>query len=401
MDVELLPGRAVGTVAAPPSKSCAHRLLICAALGEGGSVVRSVPPGRDVEATLACLAALGAQYERTGDTVRFTDGIHKTQGTICPCGDSGSTLRFLLPVALLGGGEVRFTGSKRLMERGVGVYQTMLTPRGIAVEGEADGVTVRGRLTPGRYEMPGNVSSQYASGLLLALPHLDGESTLTLIPPVESRPYLDLTVDALRTFGVRVDEPSPNEFSIPGGQKCLSRDVRVEGDWSAAAALLALNLIGGDVTVTGLNENSLQGDRVCLALFDRLQTPGAHIDLAQCPDLGPILFAAAAALGRGARFTGIRRLRDKESDRVGRMAEELAKFGVHASAGENDLVIPPATMRPPTEPLDAHNDHRIVMALALLCGVTGGVIRGAEAVDKSFPDYFDCLRRLGRSVRIL
>lgn len=402
MDVEFTPGRARGTVAAPPSKSCAHRLLICAALSAGESAVHGVPPGQDVQATLDCLAALGAEYERTGDTAIFRGGFRRArQGALCPCRESGSTLRFLIPAALLGGGEVRFTGSARLMERGAGVYETLLSPKGIVVEQDDSGVTVRGRLTPGHYEMPGNVSSQYASGLLLALPYLDGDSTLTLLPPVESRPYLDLTVGTLRRFGVRVKEPSPNTFFIPGGQNGLAGDEIVEGDWSAAAALLALNLTGGEVSVTGLCEDSLQGDRVCRALFDRLRRSGARIDLAQCPDLGPVLFAAAAALGRGVQFTGVRRLRDKESDRVGCMAQELAKFGVHALIGENDLTVPPAILHPPAVPLDARNDHRIVMALGLLCSVTGGVIGGAQAVDKSFPDYFDCLRRLGLSVQEL
>ena len=398
MDVRIEAGRARGRVTAPPSKSCAHRLLICAALAGAGSAVGALPAGRDVEGTIACLSALGARFARQGETLVTQSGLTFPSGAVCPCGDSGSTLRFLLPVALLGGEETVFTGSPRLLCRGVDAYETALAPAGIAVEKGDKRLAARGRLSSGAYAVEGGVSSQFASGLLLALSALDGDSTLTVLPPVESRPYIDLTVRCLRRFGADVAEVKPNVFAVAGKGRLRPADVSVEGDWSNGAALLAFNALGGDVTVEGLDPDSAQGDRVCAELFARLGKPRARVDLSQRPDLGPILFALAAALGHGARFTGVRRLRLKESDRVSAMAEELEKFGVRAEAGEDELLIHAGAIHAPKTPLAAHGDHRVVMALSLLCTLTGGTIEGAQAVDKSFPDYFDRLRRLGLTV---
>ena len=242
------------------------------------------------------------------------------------------------------------------------------------------------------------MSSQFISGLFFALPLLNGDSTLCVTPPAESRPYLDLTLDILRQFGIRITETERNCFFIPGNQRYRAMEGTVEGDWSNAAALYAFCFSGGDVTVTGLREDSVQGDRVCTALFRKLWETSPVLDLSDCPDLGPVLFAAAA-LCRGAHFTGIRRLRLKESDRVSAMAEELAKFGITMKTGENEADVLSGTLRKPTEPLNTHNDHRIVMALAVLASAVGGEITGAEAVRKSYPGYFDALRSLGADIR--
>ena len=291
---------------------------------------------------------------------------------------------------------------------------------------------------PGDYTLRGDVSSQFVSGLLFALPLLDGDSTLTVLPPVESGSYIDLTLSVLQKAGIRIGEVTGPEgkqerengravlkntaaaakktahrtdesryFRIPGRQNYKKILFRVEGDWSNGAYLFALNRLGGAVQVTGIDPKSLQGDRICLELFDRL-LPGIpcaeaaaeactqkEIDLSDCPDLGPVLFALAAASGKGGSFTGIRRLRLKESDRVRAMAEELEKFGIRAVTEENRFsVLPGMLCRPEREP-EGHNDHRIVMALSLLCTLTGGTVRGAEAVGKSWPDFFSVLRSLG------
>ncbi len=392
------PSRACGSVPAPPSKSYAHRLLIAAGLADGVSRITGIAPSQDMLATLDCLAALGVTAQTEKDTVLLRGGSPAgSDGAVFPCRESGSTLRFFLPLALVRPGTAVFTGSERLLERGIGVYETALGEKGVSFEKAADRVTVRGRLTPGTYTLPGNVSSQFVSGLLFALPLLEGDSRIRLQPPVESRPYMEITAQVISRFGIRIERPDSNTFLVPGGQRYTPGDRTVEGDWSNAAALLAYNLAGGDVTVTGLNPDSLQGDRICVSALERLKEPDPVLDLSDCPDLGPVLFAAAALQG-GGTFTGTRRLRIKESDRAAVMAEELAKFGISAVVEENAVRIRPGRLRRPTVPLDSRNDHRIVMAMALLASVTGGEIVGAEAVNKSFPSFFETLTALGLEV---
>lgn len=397
MKVTIIPGRAQGVIAAPPSKSCGHRVLLCAALAEGESRIRGISGSQDMEATMDCIRAMGGTCRREGDTVTVEGtGGRAAPQAVYPCRESGSTLRFCIPPALVPGGHAAFTGAARLMERGIGVYEEILPPKGISVEKTASTIALRGSLTAGTYTLRGDVSSQFVSGLLLALPLLAGDSTVCVLPPVESRPYIDITRDVMASFGVYVEEERENRFHIPGGQRYGSRAAAVEGDWSNAAFLMAL---GDGVEVTGLRDNSLQGDRVCREMLRRLREPGAVLDLAPCPDLGPILFAAAAR-GHGAVFTGTRRLRIKESDRVAAMAQELAKFGVRVQAEENRVTVLPGGITAPTEELDGHNDHRIVMALSVLAASAGGTISGAEAVNKSYPDFFDALRTLGLTIEI-
>lgn len=392
MTVTIYPGRAAGTAAAPPSKSCAHRMLLCGALAEGESVIEGIAPSQDMLATVDCIRAMGGACRLEGDTAYITGtGGHIRPGGTYPCRESGSTLRFCIPPALLSGGSAVFTGTPRLMGRGVGIYETILAQKGISVSAAPDAVTFSGQLTPGDYTLRGDVSSQFVTGLLLALPLLPGGSILRVLPPVESRPYIDITLDIMAAFGVRVEEWEPNLFSIPGGQRYESRRAAVEGDWSNAAFLLAL---AGDVTVTGLRPDSLQGDRVCRDMLHRLESPGAVLDISACPDLGPILFAAAAR-SCGGVFTGTHRLRIKESDRIAAMAQELSKFGGQIREEEDRVTVLHRPLYPPREALDGHNDHRIVMSLAVLCASLGGTIRGAEAVSKSWPDFFPSLEALG------
>lgn len=391
MTVTIRPGTARGSVAAPPSKSVAHRLLLCAGLAAGKSVIRGVAPSEDVLATTDCLRALGAHCEPDGDAaaVDGTKLLTRTE-TLC-CRESGSTLRFFAPLCLLDGRERTLTGSARLFERPLGVYEDICRARGLLFEKNDRSLRLAGRLTPGEYELPGDVSSQFVSGLLFALPRLAGESVIRLRPPVESRAYIDMTTDALRAFGADTRWRDETTIVVPGNQRLFPRDLTVEGDWSNAAFFLAL---GADVT--GLRAESLQGDRVCAAHLAALRAGAAAIDLSGCPDLGPVLFAFAAA-HHGGTFTGTRRLRIKESDRVETMRQELAKFGVSVTA-EDDCVTVGCGVQTPTQPLCGHNDHRVVMALAVLCTMTGGTIEGADAVRKSFPDFFAKLKELSIEV---
>lgn len=395
MKLKIRPSRLCGEVKAPPSKSYAHRMLICAALADGESRIHGISESEDMLATLDCIKALGAEYEKRGDTVTVTGRSGRTpEGAVFRCRESGSTLRFMIPLSLTGA-SVRFEGTERLLERGVGIYEQLLGEKGVVIKKDGRGIGLRGGLAAGDYVLRGDVSSQFVTGLLFALPEKRGKSTIRVLPPVESRAYIDITLAVLRAFGIEISEPEKNLFLIPGGQRYRAGDRQVEGDWSNSAALAAFNFIGGSVSVTGLNHDSIQGDRVCLEYFERLMTPGAVLDISDCPDLGPVLFALAAALGHGAQFTGTRRLRIKESDRAAVMAQELSAFGAEAELSDNSVLIRPGELRAPSRVLSAHNDHRIVMALTLLCSLTGGVIDGVQAVRKSYPGYIDELVSLG------
>ena len=398
MTVEIRPCVLRGTLCAPPSKSIAHRMLLSSALAEGTSILHGISDSEDIRASLACARSLGTEITQNGDTAVICVGKSGSTAPFFPCGESGSTLRFFLPAALTRYSGAVFSGSKRLMERGISVYEAALGEKGVRFNKGNDCITAEGKLLSGAYTLRGDVSSQFISGLFFALPLLDGDSTLCVTPPVESRPYLDLTLDILYRFGIRITETERNRFLIPGNQRYHAMEGTVEGDWSNAAALYAFRFSGGDVTVTGLREDSVQGDRVCTALFQRLRETSPVLDLSDCPDLGPVLFAAAA-LCRGAHFTGLRRLRLKESDRVSAMAEELAKFGITMKVGENAADVLSGPLHRPTEPLNGHNDHRIVMALAVPASAVGGEITGAVAVRKSYPGYFDALRSLGADIR--
>lgn len=404
----IAPGRAAGHVTAPPSKSMAHRFLIGSALAEGESTIRHLVTSEDMLATSDCLRALGASVEGLESGVCTVRGLGgrplssaKTERHLY-CRESGSTLRFLLPLCLLDGVKSVLHGKGRLLSRPLGIYEELCRECGIFFEQNAECVTVCGRLTAGEYVMRGDVSSQFITGLLFALPLLEGDSRIRLTTHLESRSYLDLTVDALRAFGICVEFVGEREILIPGGQHYRSVDATVEGDHSNAAFFGALNVLGGDVIVDGLREDSLQGDRVWKQHMDALVEGSPTISLADCPDLGPVLMAVAAAK-QGAIFTDAARLKIKESDRGAAMAEELAAFGVSVNISENGNIIriPGGMLRAPNRVLNGHNDHRIVMSLAVLCTSTGGAITDAQAVAKSMPDFFEVLTSLGVSLSLV
>ena len=396
MTVQIQKGTARGRVSAPPSKSMGHRLLICAALAEGESRIRGISESADMKATLGCLSALGVGYTVEGDTVTVRGIRMQDAKPVAPlfCNESGSTLRFFIPIAMLSGSNVLFTGAESLFRRPMTVYETLAKDKELFFSKDTQSLAVRGPLKAGEYRVAGNVSSQFISGLLFALPLLSGDSIIRIAPPLESRSYIHLTVTALAAFGVKIEWQDDLTLLIRGNQHYTPTDAVVEGDYSGAAFLDALKALGGDVETEGLAPDSLQGDRVYHRFFPMLSRGTPTVHLGDCPDLGPILFAVAAAKN-GAVFTGTERLRMKESDRVSAMAEELAKFGVTVTEGEDSVVVYPTDFHAPTEALIGHNDHRIVMALAVLCTLTGGVIEGAEAVSKSFPDFFEKLASLG------
>ena len=401
MIADIKASRPRGRLTAPPSKSMAHRLLISAALSEGESVIHRIADSDDIRATISCLTALGAEFHKEGDTVtvRGADLTRRTEGAVLDCHESGSTLRFLIPLALFGGAPVRFTGSEKLFSRPLDIYEDIAGKQGLLFEREKDGLLTGGCLSAGEYRLSGNISSQFISGLLFALPLLREDSRIHILPPIESRPYIDLTVEALAAFGVQVEWTDERTLFVRGGQRYTPCTATVEGDYSGAAFFAALPLFGGEVTVDGLRENSLQGDRAYIRYFEMLMRGTPTIHLGNCPDLGPILMAVAAAKS-GAVFCGTRRLKLKESDRGEAMAAELRKFGIAVSVSEDSIVVYPSDFHAPCAPLCGHNDHRIVMALATLLTVTGGRIEGAEAVRKSLPEYFEMLSSLGVEVTL-
>ena len=396
MNVEIKAGSACGTVNVPPSKSMAHRLLICAAMCDGVSIIRGISNCEDVRATLDCIAALGIKTEKEGNDITVYGKDFRTVVPLSPltCKESGSTLRFLIPPALLSGKTTVFYGAKGLMSRPMGVYEKLCSERSLTFLSDGDSIAVKGPLCGGIFEVAGNVSSQFISGLLFALPLCQKNSTIKIVTPIESKSYIDMTLSALKLFGIEADWKDEHTLTIPGNQQYKATDVSVEGDYSGAAFIDALNLFDGKVSLGGLNEDSIQGDRVYRKYFEMLSSGVPTIHIGDCPDLGPILFALAAAKCGGV-FTGTKRLKIKESDRAEAMASELKKFGATVIVEEDSVVVYPAEFHRPTEPLFGHNDHRIVMSLAILLTVTGGEIHGAEAVSKSYPEFFSHLEELG------
>lgn len=399
MQVSILPGKSFGEVLAPASKSMAHRLLICAGMSEGKSVIHNVSSSEDMLATIDCLTTLGAECIRSGNTVTVQGvDLRKAEpSSSLYCRESGSTLRFMLSLALVSGHDIRLCGKEALMRRPMDVFGSLCKDKGYEFSQDTQGINVKGPLRSGEYSVVGNVSSQFVSGLLFALPLLDGDSTLHIIPPVESRSYIDLTIAALNEFGVKVQWMDDNTLFIKGRQRYLAHETTVEGDYSNAAFLEALNLFGGKVKVLGLDPDSIQGDKIYKEYFELLCKERPVLHIGNCPDLGPILFAVAAAKNGGI-FNGTKRLRIKESDRVSAMAQELKKIGARVDVYDDTVEVFGSELHAPTEPILGHNDHRIVMSMSILLTLVGGTVDGANAVSKSFPDFFEYLKRLNISV---
>lgn len=399
MKVKILPSKTSGEVSAPPSKSFAHRYLIGSVLSRGKCVIKNVADSDDISATLSCIEQLGGSVTKDGNIVTVIPTNEKQiENAVFDCKESGSTLRFFIPVVLATGAKnCTFLGSERLLARGIKEYEKLFENSDVKINSDEKSIEISGKLTAGNYEISGEVSSQYTTGMLFALSVLDGKSTLKIMGNAESRAYVDMTIKVLKDFGAAIAEPEKNFFEINGKGRLSPGEFTVEGDWSNAAFLIALSRLLGTISVSGLNENSVQGDRFSSVAFDALDGENAEIDLKDCPDLAPILFAYAA-YKNGGKFTNTRRLRVKESDRANVMAEELKKFGANVKVYENSVEIEKTQLKPPIVPLCGHNDHRIVMALSVLAAVFGAEIDGAEAVNKSYPDFFRVIKKTGVNV---
>lgn len=393
------PSIAAGAVTAPPSKSIAHRALICGAL-TSGSTIHNINYSLDVEATLRCLEAMGAFVIRRESSVDIggLDPFHLQDGLCLDCGESGSTLRLLLPLCLLSDSTVSLIGSSRLMERPLDVYEEICRENGLYFSREENSVTVRGPLYSRSFRVKGDISSQFVSGLLLALTIAPCDCTISIDGTLESAPYIDITRSVLSSFGVNVQCVS-NTYTIFEKESLSAIEYTVDGDCSNAANFAAFNVLNGAVHVDGIDAHTPQGDSVYRTYFELLSRGSKCFDVRHCPDLAPILLALGAACG-GIRLSGTARLRHKESDRAVAMASELSKMGITVRVGENDVEVMPGVLTAALDALNSHNDHRVVMALSLLCSRVGGIINGAEAVAKSYPAFFSVLQQLGIQVTL-
>ena len=404
MNVTITPRLLQGTITPPPSKSQAHRVLIASALSGGSGMLKNVALSQDIEATIHCLEVLGATFRWEGDTLAVTGlagrPVPLGELPLLDCSESGSTLRFLIPIALavLGGG--RFTGHGRLMERPQGPYFELFREKGISFEQKDSVLTISGRLEAGTFSLPGNVSSQFITGLLYALPLLPGDSEILLTTFLESRGYVDMTLDVLEQFGVRVENQDYARFLVPGGQSFQARDLTVEADWSNAAFWYEAVSLGCQLDIQGLNAYSVQGDMRIVPCFLKLQgRDPLDLDVSQCPDLVPPLAAMAALRGEGltTRLVNAARLRIKESDRLSTVTEVLNALGAEVEEHDDHLVIHGKDTLPGGVTVSGHNDHRIAMMAAIAATNCDApvTITGAECVKKSYPDFWADYEALG------
>ena len=390
MDLRIFPGKLAGPTAAIPSKSQAHRLLICAALADGPTQLHCAQSNRDLDATAACLNALGAEVRATENGFSVRPMEHIPAKATLPCGESGSTLRFLLPLAAALGVEATFRLEGRLPQRPLSPLWEELERKGCQLSRPTpDTILCRGQLQPGSFRLSGSISSQYFTGLMLALPLLCGSSRLLVQGQLESKPYVDMTRQTLALFGVQADLGE-----IQGFQRYQSPGrVTVEGDWSNAAFFLTAQALGSPVSLTGLNLDSAQGDREIRNLLQNMETCST-ISGAQIPDLIPIL-AVFAACRQGAVFTHIQRLRMKESDRVASTLAMITALGGHGWADADTMTISGTGLT--GGQVDAHNDHRIAMAsaIAATCCSQPVILLDAQCVQKSDPHFWEVYVQLG------
>lgn len=403
-----------GSVLIPPSKSMAHRAIICASLANGKSRISNIDYSVDIKTTIAGMRQLGAVIEEGNDYVNvkgIADFNHLENEEIC-CNESGSTLRFFIPLFSLTQKRIRFTGKNRLLQRPQEIYETLFQSQGIHYLQTEDFIEIEGALQFGEIILRGDVSSQFISGLLFTLPLLKQDSCIRILPPFESRSYVDLTIEMLKKFNVHVEFKDENTLLIRGNQHYKPHDERIEGDYSQLGFFAALGTLNGTIDCLGLRLDSLQGDRQILDIIQAMQGTvealpegyrfhpskgvGTTIDLKNCPDLGPILMVLASFCKGTTTIINAQRLRYKESDRIAAMEQELRKVGVNISSTEDTITIQGDTCWKGNQTLEGHKDHRIVMSLAVGATMADGpiTITEAQSITKSYPRFFKDLAAL-------
>ncbi len=402
MDIRITPAFLKGKIQVPPSKSVSHRAMICAALADGTSRIENLLRCADTEATAEALTALGAEIKADGTA--SVKGIGRPAGqAIIDCRESGSTLRFLLPVAAALGTNAVFKGSANLPNRPITPYFSEFEKHGVSFLKKEMPYEVKGRLIGGEFQIAGNISSQFITGLLLALPLVREDSVVRVLPPFESKPYVDLTIDVMKKFGVLVEE-NEDGYRIKGRQKYRPASFAVEADLSQAAFFLTANVLGGNIDVLGIDPNSVQGDREILNITRRCAKTRAAFDYdaSQTPDLVPILTVLACFMEGTSHITGCGRLRIKECDRLAVISDELNRLGAKIKVGEESLTI--QGVRELNGGIcGCHTDHRIPMSLAVASQRCAAPLTlcGAECVSKSYPNFFEDFKSLGGKADVI
>ena len=420
MKVKVYPSVCTGEIQIPPSKSMAHRAIMCASLAKGKSVISNIAYSDDILATIAGMRALGASTTMEKDTV-VIEGIQSLpqKPLQVDCNESGSTLRFFVPLFTLSGQPITFLGRNRLLKRPQGVYQTMFEQQGHRFDQTEQQLIVQGALKAGSYEIDGSISSQFITGLLFALPLLEQDSIIHIKPPFESRSYIELTLQMLKTFGVTAEFQDNHTLYIPGNQSYQACDYTVEGDYSQMAFYAVLAAIQNDLYCKGVTSSSKQGDKVILSILEdcnckieskqegylvhKSELTATEIDLADCPDLGPVLNVLGMYAKGTTRIYHAARLRYKESDRIAAMEEELKKFHTDITTTEDEIFIKGKPTYCCEQELSGHTDHRIVMSMtvAALCSETPVIINGAECINKSYPNFFEDIQSIGGRIEVL
>lgn len=399
MKVEITPSLLKGEVTVPPSKSVTHRKIICAALATGISRIENLSMSKDISATIEAMKALGAEISVKGNSAVVKGIENPPKKAEIDCGESGSTLRFLIPVVCALGVNTRFIGRGKLPQRPITPYLSELSKNGITFDyNNTMPFEVCGKLTAGDYEIDGNISSQFVTGLLLALPLIDGKSQIILRSRLESKPYADLTLSSLKESGVEIKEIK-NGYEVVGKQNFQPISCKIEGDYSQAAFFKVANTIGSSVEIHGLNEKSIQGDKQIVEICEKVrynQMKAFECDCSDIPDLVPALAVLASFCNGTTELANAARLKIKESDRLETTADFINRLGGKVTVYPDKLVIEGVGELKGGE-IDSHNDHRIAMAAAVASTRTAGkvIINEAECVSKSYPNFFDVFNSIG------
>ncbi|MFV0381737.1 MAG: 3-phosphoshikimate 1-carboxyvinyltransferase [Breznakia sp.] len=422
MNVKITPSTCHGSITIPPSKSMAHRAIICASLAKQKSIIRNVQYSDDIKTTIAAMQSFGAKITCFNDSIEITGNptLHtNTDALYVFCKESGSTLRFLIPLFSLLNKQVIFRGENRLLKRPQQIYNDMFQKQNLYFFQDEERIELHQSLKAGTYNIQGDVSSQFISGLLFALPLLEKDSTIHIQPPFSSKSYVNLTIQMLKRFSVHVHFINDTSIFIKGKQRYLANNYQVEADYSQAAFYGVLASINHPLTIKGLSTKSLQGDREIFSILKKFHVPihyenqqiivektelhPATIDLQDCPDLGPILTILMMFTKGKSKIINALRLRYKESDRISAMETELQKCKVDISSSEGSIVIHGAKTYQANTSLYGHKDHRIVMSLCIAATMlqTPTIIKGAEAIQKSYPDFFKDLKSIGIQIDIL
>lgn len=417
MDITIYPSKPHGSVHIPSSKSIAHRSIICAGLANGKSSLFNIDISKDISATINAMKTLGAKIEHIDNQLDIT-GINSSNlmdNVFIDCLESASTLRFIIPLLSLFSNYTTLTGANSLFKRPHYYYKDILQNNGVNFNLLQNKITLSGRLLSGDFFIKENISSQFISGLLFALPLLKTHSNIFINPLLESKPYIKLTMETLSDFGVNSYYKDACSINIPGGQKYLPTSHTIESDFSQAAFFLVLGSLIGNISCKGLNMNSSQGDKAILNFLDQfgaeritsyegIITPnksilsGTNIDVANCPDLAPILAVIASFANNKTTIYNASRLAIKESNRLYSITNELKKFGVNITNDNSSITIYGSNNNSNNHIIvDSHNDHRIAMSLSIFTVSSNrkSTIKNISCISKSYPKFFDDLKMLG------